>query len=453
MNSHNQEPKVFEQSVLHKFLGVLAKQQEVIINKLQKLEFVMETDLSEVKSKQETLRVEVSEALKGLMENTSTQVAAPKAQPAPAAEPTPTPAPAATPIPAPTATPSMAPAAAPSAPAATPSPGPRKEAAISPVSSAPPFEPHHPVENSPFDRPMLERDNLLFVGDSILHNANFNVIEKATGTNVKTAKAYAAEYDVKTRFPNKNIVYVARNETKKRAFKYVFLQSPSVHITNLNTQEIDEVSINLYKNVVEKAAEKVIAVSKRLITENPTVEKVIILDCIPRYDKNENDPHGMKAKLANYSNSVVKDIVKSSPSNSKIMIGHHSFNCNADTYGNPSVTRFDGIHMNGHMGTSEFTLSILNIISDIIPVTKPLHYIPPKMKQTNPVQSAGSWQTSGRKCRQTSPTQEKQQKSSAPVSNTSCSTTAPPVTTTSSSTPTVLQYAVKTFNRFSNFLS
>ena len=97
MNCHNKEPTDFEQTVLHKFLGVLAKQQEVIINKLQKLDNELETDLSEVKNQQEALRVEVSEALqvmhvknKPRCENkddnvkTNEQVAAPKPTPAPA---------------------------------------------------------------------------------------------------------------------------------------------------------------------------------------------------------------------------------------------------------------------------------------------------------------------------------------------------------------------------------
>ena len=162
----------------------------------------METDLSEVKSQQEALRVEVSEALKVIhvkskpkFENkddnvkTKVQVAAPK-------------------------------------------PTPARATAV----ESPPVVPPTVQQNKAGDiPPMLERDNLLFVGDSILHNANFNVIENSTGTNVRTAKAYAADYDLKTRFPNKNVVYVARNEAKKKPYKYVFLQSPSVHITNLNT--------------------------------------------------------------------------------------------------------------------------------------------------------------------------------------------------------------------------
>ena len=90
MNCHNKEPTVFEQTVLHKFLGVLAKQQEVIINKLEKLENAMETDLSVVRTQQEAHGVELAEALKLMNEkskpkfenkddnvNTNARVAAP----------------------------------------------------------------------------------------------------------------------------------------------------------------------------------------------------------------------------------------------------------------------------------------------------------------------------------------------------------------------------------------
>ena len=174
-------------------------------------------------------------------------------------------------------------------------------------------------------KPFLERDNLLLVGDSILHNANFKVIENATGTNVHTTKAYAADYDLKSRFPNKNFVYVARNEARKKAFKYVVLQSPSVHITNMNTEDNSEDSISQFKNIVEKSAAKMVAVTERIIAENPSVEKVIIADCIQRWDPKQNDPHGLKPKLAGYSNTVIRNLVMCSASKAKIMIGSHSF--------------------------------------------------------------------------------------------------------------------------------
>ena len=69
-----------------------------------------------------------------------------------------------------------------------------------------------------------------------MHNANFRILEKVTNTKVFTSKAYAADYDLRTRQPNKNMKYVAKQETKKRKYKYVVLQCPSVHISNMNTE-------------------------------------------------------------------------------------------------------------------------------------------------------------------------------------------------------------------------
>ena len=213
----------------------------------------------------------------------------------------------------------------------------------------PPVETHAeapPVQDRVKAQLSVQREHILFVGDSVLHNANFRVIEKATGANVKTAKAYAADYDLKSRFPNKNIVYVARNEAKRKPFKYVFIQSPSVHITNLDTKVNSNEDINMFKHVVEQSAAKVVAVTERVLAENPTVEKVIIADCIPRVDQKNDDPHGLKPELAVYSNTVMKNLVSSSDSKAKIMIGNHSISCNADTYGLMDGPTFDAIHGN-----------------------------------------------------------------------------------------------------------
>ena len=108
--------------------------------------------------------------------------------------------------------------------------------------------------------------------------------------------------------------------------------------------------------------------------------------------------------------------------------------------------------MYGPLGTSEYTGSILDIISTVIPVTKPRHPLPPKKRQANPAQPADNVKISGRRNNGTSHTQGRQEKAPDPVSDTPCPSTVH-TTTPTGSTPTVLQYAVKTFNRFSNFLS
>ena len=131
------------------------------------------------------------------------------------------------------------------------------------------------------ETPAPQKDQILIVGDSITHNANFRVAEIATNTTIKTAKAYAADYDLNTRKPNKNVRYVARNEARKKPFKFVLLHSPSVHILNLNTTNHNDESISKFKKVVEDSAKKMIETAAIIIKENPPLKKLSLLTVYP----------------------------------------------------------------------------------------------------------------------------------------------------------------------------
>ena len=131
------------------------------------------------------------------------------------------------------------------------------------------------------ETPAPQKDQILIVGDSITHNANFRVAEIATNTTIKTAKAYAADYDMNTRKPNKNVRYVARNEARKKPFKFVLLHSPSVHILNLNTTNHNDESISKFKKVVEDSAKKMIETAAIIIKENPPLKKLSLLTVYP----------------------------------------------------------------------------------------------------------------------------------------------------------------------------
>ena len=108
--------------------------------------------------------------------------------------------------------------------------------------------------------------------------------------------------------------------------------------------------------------------------------------------------------------------------------------------------------MYGPLGTSGYTMSILDILSCVLNITKPLDTIPSKYRNVNPTQSVGPGQWSVKKTKQD--THRRHQNTFPHVSN----ITPPPKASvpngpTPTSTPSVLQYAVKTFNRFSHFLS
>ena len=75
MSRHHQEPSISSEGyILHNFLKVLAKQREVIITKLQNIEHSISHDIPEIKSQQEALRIEVSDAIKDTSESNNAKV-------------------------------------------------------------------------------------------------------------------------------------------------------------------------------------------------------------------------------------------------------------------------------------------------------------------------------------------------------------------------------------------
>ena len=112
---------------------------------------------------------------------------------------------------------------------------------------------------------MVSKPKVLVIGDSITHNANFRLLEKATSTTIHTAKAYSADFDVSTRFPNKNVKYVARNAARKKSFKVVMMQSPSVDITNINTFDNSSEVIEGYKKIIDNSTTKMFETDQTII--------------------------------------------------------------------------------------------------------------------------------------------------------------------------------------------
>ena len=96
-------------------------------------------------------------------------------------------------------------------------------------------------------------------------------------------------------------------------------------------------------------------------------------------------------------------------------------------------------------------MSILDILSCLLKITKPHHPLPPKFRRVYPAQAAE--QCAARKTSEAISAQ-KRQYTSPHVSSRSSPTKSPVSDVpTNNSTPSVFQYAVKTFNRFSHFLS
>jgi hypothetical protein len=130
---------------------------------------------------------------------------------------------------------------------------------------------------------------------------------------------------------------VARNRAKNQDFKYVVLQASSFHITNLTTSDNSEEGIKKLKEVPRVSTEKMVRIAENLIIENKSIEKVILMDCIPRFDLRNNDPFGLRPVLAKFSNNLNRECINKSAMKNKIVVGAHTIDGNEANYGNHSV--------------------------------------------------------------------------------------------------------------------
>ena len=162
--------------------------------------------------------------------------------------------------------------------------------------------------------------------------------------------------------------------------------------------------------------------------ENPSVEKVVIVDAVQRCDPAVNDPFGMKPQLAKYSNEVQREILARSELKDKIHIENHTVTCNESTFGSSESKHFDGIHLYGSRGREEFTASLVKILSNVLSIRNSTERV---FRENFP----------RAKPARTSTTENKHYDNSAS-----------PQAQSTDKTSDVLQYAVKTFNRFSSFL-
>ena len=223
----------------------------------------------------------------------------------------------------------------------------------------------------------LEKPKILYVGDSIAQNADIAFIETETQSRIKTKRSYSSIKDSAARWPLKNttdVTPIALVETfEEDKFSHLVLSAPSVDITNMNTKNIkDDDDVEAFKQKIAKSCENIFTVAQNAITKHPELKSVLIMEHAPRHDEARIDPTGTKAKLAVYANSTFQTLWDRSEMKDKIVLGKHSLNCREDMvnawYKDDNTGRFDGIHFNSRRGKEAFTLSVLKMILNALPL-------------------------------------------------------------------------------------
>ena len=208
------------------------------------------------------------------------------------------------------------------------------------------------------------RPKVLFITDSIGSNADIRHLEEATNTLIYSEKAFGAAYKADAYNPNRNFNYVAMNAPRNRNYKYLVMQGSTTDITNLNTED----NFEYLKQEVSIASKNMITAARNALKTYPGIEKVLILDRIPRFDKSEADPLHLKSTLSDFGNTVYREEIKRLQLENKVFIANHSLpkHFQLNLYGHPNQSDFDGVHLRGPDGSNHYTRSICNILQNFL---------------------------------------------------------------------------------------
>ena len=98
-------------------------------------------------------------------------------------------------------------------------------------------------------------------------------------------------------------------------------------ITNLNTSLNPSEYIKYFEQQTVISAKNFFSVVENSLKIQPTLNKVIVLKLIPRYDPPSVDPLGLKFDLSKMFNEKLEELCKNSTFKSKIFVGSHNIDC------------------------------------------------------------------------------------------------------------------------------
>ena len=176
--------------------------------------------------------------------------------------------------------------------------------------------------------------NTCIIGDSVSGNLDQKVIERATNTSVRTARAYSASNDISendakfaAKFPEKGFKEVIAEELEKPT-DILIIQSGSVDITNMKTDfERHGDYEEYFRQETIISAHNLFESASAALTTHPSLKKVVLMEQIPRYDTIISDPHTIKPGLSRLFNTTLKQLCLQSSLNNRLVFGRHTLAC------------------------------------------------------------------------------------------------------------------------------
>ena len=102
-----------------------------------------------------------------------------------------------------------------------------------------------------------------------------------------------------------NFTKVIASELNKEKYQCMILQSGSVDITNLNTKDEPSKYTEYFKQETVMSAHNLFNAAVNGLKVQPTLNKIVIMKQVPRYDPANVDPLGLKPSLALLFNNTI----------------------------------------------------------------------------------------------------------------------------------------------------
>ena len=197
-------------------------------------------------------------------------------------------------------------------------------------------------------------------------------LEHFSNCRIRTAKAYSSVYDSQAKWPEYNFTDAVKyylDHPGREHFDVLVTSAPTVDITNLNTSQLTaNENTDYFHQRVIVSSQNMFSLAKQSLEQNPNLSKVILLEHPPRFDAKEVDPTSLKPVLARLANATLSQLWLNSPLNDKIIIGRHSLESSGAgaqhlaRYKNQRTGKYDGVHLYGEMGRTDYTNSVKTIL-------------------------------------------------------------------------------------------
>ena len=205
-----------------------------------------------------------------------------------------------------------------------------------------------------------------WIGTSLSKALNKEKFEEDLNVDLSVSRAYCIKVEDNAKYRNENFEEIVPKVIEKEEPDILVFQTGSIEITNIEVNKAmmdKDMSLEEHKKVwfekVEQDSKNLFDIAQAALKKNKSIQKVVILKRLPRYDRSSSDFFSIKSELSKYANSIYDQlwIKMGSPKNMIILQldleGSRSYQ--NLIYGSPNSQKYDGIHLNGEGAERQFT--------------------------------------------------------------------------------------------------